>query len=128
MKKMKGLIIVVVVLVSLVAVISAYRVKEFSICTDTNHQCDPAIYRNIVVWTDFRTAVDLYGYDLSTSTEFQITTDTNDQSDPAIYENIVVWEDDRNDPGNTYDIYGAVLEEEAAVTANPIAAFIPLKN
>ncbi|MCK4310893.1 MAG: hypothetical protein KAV80_05515, partial [Methanomicrobia archaeon] len=57
-----------------------------------------------------------------------ITTDTNDQSDPAIYENIVVWEDDRNDPGNTYDIYGAVLEEEAAVTANPIAAFIPVKN
>jgi beta propeller repeat protein len=104
MKKLKGGIITVVLLISLFAVVSSYTIREFPVCTDTNDQAFPAIYGNIVVYTDDRNVTsNIYGYNLSTHTEFQITTDTSDQAFPAIYGNIVVYIDDRN---TNLDIYG----------------------
>jgi len=112
MKKIKSLIIVIMVLVSLVAVISAYRIREFPVCTDPNNQMKPDIYGNIIVWYDDRNNPginpDIYGYNLSTHTEFFICTHLHWQQNPAIHGNIIVWEDYRDDLGGWTDcnIYG----------------------
>ena len=64
----------------------------------------PSISGDIVVWQDTRDGSDdIYGYDLSASTEFEICRNTAYQARPAISGDIVVWEDYRN--GNM-DIYG----------------------
>ncbi|MGD2249191.1 MAG: MopE-related protein [Candidatus Methanofastidiosia archaeon] len=97
----------------------SHNSQEFQITTNKNNQTDPAIYDNIVVWTDDRQGnLDIYGYDLSKNKEFQITSDENSQSNPAIYEDIVVWEDYRN--GNA-DIYGYNLKihQEFQITSDP---------
>lgn len=76
-----------------------------------------------MVWVDSRDGEwDIYGYDLSTSTEFPICTQVSSQSSPAIYCNVVVWKDYRN--GN-YDIYGATLDTNFC-TGVPSAP--PLRN
>lgn len=93
--------------------------QEFRITTNEDKQYSPAIYKDIVVWTDQRNGnADIYGYRLSTQEEFQITTDPNDQENPAIYGDIVVWEDQRND---RYAIYGFNLStrEEFVISATP---------
>lgn len=54
----------------------------FQITRDMAKQETPAIYDNIVVWTDWRNVkvfssfnLDIYGYDLLTRKEFRITED-----------------------------------------------------
>jgi beta propeller repeat protein len=77
-----------------------------------------SIYANVIVWEDYRNGnPDVYGYDLSTSTEFQIKADIYYQSNPAIFGDIVVYDDDRN--GNV-DIYGYNLltGKEFQITSN----------
>ncbi len=112
MRKIKGGILVVLLLISLVGIVSAsYTVQEFPICTDPNDQRDPDIYGDIVVWYDDRNGPsneDIYGYNLSTNTEFPICTAASVQQNPSIHENIVVWEDYRDDTGSWTDcnIYG----------------------
>jgi beta propeller repeat protein len=57
-----------------------------------------------VVWGDLRNGNwDIYGYNLSTSTEFPIAIGMAPNSLPAIYGDTVVWGDLRN--GNNWDIY-----------------------
>jgi len=74
------------------------------------------------VWRDYRNGNwDIYGYDLSTSTEFPICINLNDQWDPVVYGDLVVWWDHRN--GN-WDIYGAKL---GGLVSTPIFAQ-PLQN
>lgn len=66
--------------------------KEFQITTDESDQWSPAVYGDIIVWTDLRQGnLDIYGYNLATQEEFQITTDANGQASPAIYGDIAVW-------------------------------------
>ena len=83
--------------------------SSFPICTDSEAQQYPAISGNVVVWSDSRndfgdgTKLDIYGYDLNTSTEFHIASDPVALAMPAISGNIVVWYSYRN--GNA-DIYG----------------------
>ncbi|MGD2250723.1 MAG: hypothetical protein PVF58_20185, partial [Candidatus Methanofastidiosia archaeon] len=93
--------------------------EEFQITTDRGNQYSPAIYEDVVVWTDERRGnSDIFGYNFNsrynstTKTpkppnfyphgEFQITTDASTQQYPAIYGHIVVWTDYRN---NNADIY-----------------------
>ncbi|MDW5552330.1 MAG: cell surface protein, partial [Methanosarcina sp.] len=81
-------------------------ITETRITTNESAQLDPAIYENMIVWTDARNGIfdeygnrknlDIYMYDLSTSKETQITTNESNQSMPAIYGNRIVWQDDRN--------------------------------
>jgi beta propeller repeat protein len=84
-----------------------------------------AIYGNIIVWGDRRSDnLDIYGYDLSTSTEFLIRGSSFDEADPTIYENIVIFSSDRS--GNA-DIYGydLVTGEEFQVTSDPRQQYYP---
>lgn len=68
---------------------------EFSITTDPSDQWDPAIYGDIVIWTDGRNGSwDIYGYNFSTQEEFEIRIDRfRQQWDPAIYGDVVVFAD-----------------------------------
>ena len=82
---------------------------DFPICTDSAGQVNPAISGDIVVWCDARNGnVDIFGYNLITSTEFPICTDSllEQQVAPAISGDIVVWYDESN--GN-WDIYGTAI-------------------
>lgn len=79
---------------------------ELTICTQRHHQTYPAISGDIVVWQETRgepATNNVYGYDLSTSTEFIICDILDFQIKPEISGDIVVWQDQRN--GNA-DIYG----------------------
>jgi len=123
-------IAVLVVLAS--GVSGASILVEFPITTELHEQWCPAIYGNIIVWEDWRNGgwpnLDIYGYDLITSTEFQITTipatEYWQQRSPAIYGNTVVWQDDRN--GN-YDIYGynMLTNQEVRITTDPNNQYTP---
>lgn len=101
---------------------------EIPITTHGSWQENPAIYGNIVVWQDNRNGgwpnIDIYGYNLATSTEFQITKSPSTEYNPAIYGNIVVWEDYRN--GNP-DIYGCnlVTKEEFPIVTDPSDQYNP---
>ncbi len=89
-----------------------------SLLTYSELESEPAIYGDLVVWTDWRNRNrDIYGYNLSTKEEFPITRDPDDQENPAIYGDYVIWEGYRN--GNK-DIYGYNLstKEEFQITTN----------
>jgi len=89
--------------------------KRIRITSGSEYAFGPAIWKNIVVWFDWRNMGngpengDIFGLDLTTGEEFTISTHLSNQKNPAIYENIVVWEDSRN--GN-WDIYGYDLETQ----------------
>jgi beta propeller repeat protein len=93
--------------------------KEFQITTDESDQWSPAVYGDIIVWTDLRQGnLDIYGYNLATQEEFQITTDANGQASPAIYGDIAVWLTRADD---SWDIYGFNLatHEELQILTSP---------
>jgi beta propeller repeat protein len=78
--------------------------EESSIAISKFDQSNPAIYGNIVVWSDDRyDNDDIFGYDLATHKEFQITKDPNAQSSLATYGDIAVLADMGN---GEWDIYG----------------------
>lgn len=97
--------------------------EEFPICINPKAQKQPKIYKDKVVWTDWRndpdddTGVeylngDIYLYNLTTKEEIQITTDDANQEHPDIYEDIIVWDDyrDDNNVANNWEIYMYDLE------------------
>jgi len=101
---------------------------ETQITNDTSHQNYPAIYGDRIVWTDSRNEgwneygeqygnLDIYMYDLSTSTEIQITTNNSTQKLPAIYEDRIVWEDKRNGNWDIY-MYNLSTSTETQITTN----------
>ena len=95
----------------------------FSVCLSDTSPALPAVSGNTVVWQDERnrwspdfSGMDVYGYNLVTTTEFAVCTDPGDQGvesggphTVAISGDIVVWQDDRN--GN-WDIYGHDLSSD----------------
>ncbi len=76
-------------------------IKVFTICNNPAHQYDPAIFGNIVVWTDQRNdRGDIYGADISDTEnirELQIVRTSGTQHQPAIDGCLVVYSD-----GGTY--------------------------
>ncbi len=81
------------------------------VTNNLNHQLEPVIYDNYVIWTDYRndngsgTNSDIYLYDLSTHQERAICTDTRKQVRPDIYGTWLAWEDNRHGLDN-WEIYG----------------------
>ena len=98
-------------------------ITETQITTNTAHQASPAVYGDIIVWTDERNIIGGYGgrniymYDLSTGTETGIAPIPFNQVLPAVYGDIIVWQDGRN----TWDIYMYDLSTstETPITTNP---------
>ena len=105
MKKILVIFMMSIFLLSTISAIMGTQVlSEERLTTDSSGQYTPAIYGDIVVWTDYRNNNwDIYSYNLKTKQDFQITTDTSSQEYPAIYGDIVVWTDYRMGES---DIYG----------------------
>jgi len=84
--------------------------SKLEVITGTNARpLNPAIYKDKVVWQDYRNGKpDIYMYDLTTKKETRITSLTNsEQINPAIYGDKIVWQDNRNQHNNKphWDIY-----------------------
>jgi len=89
-----------------------YVAEEFVICNASGNQDSPRISGDIVVWRDDRGGNnDIYGYNISDSSEFPVCTNASDQWNPDIdhASDAVVWKDNRNGNG---DIYGYNLKTE----------------
>ena len=126
MKKIKILFVIVVLAFSTFSAVLGTRVlSEERITTDEGGQDDPAIYGDIVVWSDYRNDNgDIWGYNLKTKEEFRITTDTKQQIMPAIYGDIVVWQDERNDFGDIWG-YNLKTKEEFRITTDSNSQYDP---
>ncbi|MEN6379581.1 MAG: hypothetical protein ABFD15_08395 [Methanofastidiosum sp.] len=72
MKKFKILFVIVVLAFATFSTVLGTRVlSEERITTNTKDQDDPAIYGDIVVWSDYRGSnVDIWGYNLKTKEAF----------------------------------------------------------
>jgi beta propeller repeat protein len=107
MKKIFVLFVATILLLTtLSAAMGIKGLSEKRLTTGAYYQGEPAIYGDIVVWTDYRNGElnsDIYGMNIKTGQEFPICTAASYQVSPAIYGDIVVWQDYRS--GNA-DIYG----------------------
>ncbi|MFC1624756.1 putative Ig domain-containing protein, partial [Candidatus Omnitrophota bacterium] len=91
-------------------------IEEIQITTNGLNQLQPAIYKDKIVWYDWRNInYDIYMYDLSTGQETQITNDPNDQILPVIYEDKIVWFDYRNGNSDIY-MYDLSTGQEIQIT------------
>ena len=109
--------------------------NETPITMGESDQHDPAIYADIVVWTDWRNAAtssdellvwnaDIYMYNTSLEEEVQITTNESLQIGPAIYEDRIVWTDLRNGNADIY-MYNVTSKEETQLTDNEYDQWYP---
>ncbi|WP_455392968.1 hypothetical protein [[Eubacterium] cellulosolvens] len=122
-----GLVLIVVILLLLThtPIISAEGEGVIPVTNNLNHQVEPVIYGDYIVWTDYRNDngsglnSDIYLYDLSTHQERAICTEPGRQVRPDIYGTWVVWEDNRNGPDN-WDLYGydLITGTEIRITDN----------
>jgi len=97
------------------------------VTNNLEHQSEPVIYGDYIVWTDYRNDngsgmnSDIYMYDMSTHREQSICTNDRRQVRPDIYGNWIVWEDNRDrsleDDWNIY-AYDLVANIEVQVTKN----------
>lgn len=98
-------------------------------------QNDPAVYADIVVWTDWRNAntssderalwnADIYMFNISAGEEQQVSTDDSLQIGPKIYEDRVVWTDTRNGSADIY-MYNITSSEETQLTDNEFDQWYP---
>ncbi|MFH0815269.1 MAG: PKD domain-containing protein [Methanobacteriota archaeon] len=97
-----------------------YDIKSYNFINDVSNQIptlsgdqvEPAMYNNIVVWTDYRNDADgkytgtgdngdIYLYNIATGVGKYISSSTQNDFDPAIYGNYVVWVRENN---NQHDI------------------------
>jgi beta propeller repeat protein len=102
---------------------------------DAAFQNYPDIYKNKVVWQDYRNAntdyknADIYFYDLLSGETKQITSDSSYQTFPSVWGNLIVWEDHRNAYPDTtnVDIYlfNLLTNEERQITSDPSAQLNP---
>ncbi|MGD2250359.1 MAG: hypothetical protein PVF58_18320 [Candidatus Methanofastidiosia archaeon] len=80
------------ILILLVIIHGLQDSHEIQITTHVADQLQPAVYKNIIVWTDERNGnKDIYGYNLETKEEFQITNTNIPEFTPDIYEDMVVY-------------------------------------
>ena len=72
---------------------------ETRITNDASDQRYPVIYKDVIVWQDFRNGNwDIYMMDLNDGIPVQVTYNTSAQSHPDIYGDIIVWHDQRSEP------------------------------
>jgi beta propeller repeat protein len=98
------------------------------ITNNLDHQIEPVIYGDYIVWTDYRNDdgtgmnSDIYLYDLSTRQEHAISINSSRQVRPDIYGNWIVWEDNRAGL-NDWDLwaYDLTTETEVLITQNQVS-------
>jgi len=101
------------------------KIAESQITTNILAQESPAIHGDIIVWEDVRNGnLDIYMYNLTSSTETQITTDGADQGFPAVYGDIIVWMDTRNLGWDIY-MYNLTSATETQITTGNQLSGLP---
>lgn len=84
------------------------QVEKFQITADSHQENEPAIFRNLVVYSDWGgDGVDLRIYNLETKQDEPLVVKPNNQMSPDIWGKIVVWSDYS---GGDSDIYGMNIE------------------
>ncbi len=86
--------------------------SEEAVDTTTQNQLDPSIYKQKVVWQDFRDVGfgEIYLKDLGSGEVQRVTNDPGGQYNPVIYNQWIVWADNRN---TQFDLYGYNLWRNA---------------
>ena len=97
--------------------LKAYNAKtdSFEMVEPTTHdQLDPWVYKQHLVWQDFRDvgSGEIYFKNLGTGTVRRITDDPGGQYYPTLYEQWIVWADNRN---TQFDLYGYNLLKGAEI-------------
>ena len=63
----------------------------------SSYPLSPAIYKDTVVWQDYRHGdAEIYVYNLSIKSESRVTSNASAQTNPAIFGDKIVWQDNRN--------------------------------
>ncbi|MDD1679920.1 MAG: DUF11 domain-containing protein, partial [Methanomicrobiales archaeon] len=76
---------------------------ESPVCTEVGSQVHPAVWKNIIVWEDYRNSnADIYMYDLSSQAERPVCVDPAGQTNPTVWGGRIIWEDRRNATINLY--------------------------
>jgi len=98
---------------------------ESQVTTSESIQEYPAIYRDRIVWQDYRNGnLDVYLYNLSTSREIQITNNSADQYSPDIYGDRIIWTDKRNGKSDIY-MYNLSTSTESQITTRGSVEYGP---
>ncbi len=86
--------------------------SEEAVDTTTQNQLDPSIYKQKVVWQDFRDVGfgEIYLKDLGSGEVLRVTNDPGGQYNPVIFNQWIVWADNRN---TQFDLYGYNLWRNA---------------
>jgi beta propeller repeat protein len=81
---------------------------EREICITPTHKANPVIYRDWIVWQDYRNGwtADIYGFNLATNQEYPILIHPDHQDFSQLDSLFLVWQDFRN---NRQDLYIAEL-------------------
>lgn len=108
--------------------------NETPITMDESDQSDPAVYKDTIVWTDWRNAnassdeifwnADIYMFNTSQGEEVQISTNESLQIGPKIYEDKIVWTDVGNESADVY-LYNITSSEEIQLTGNDSDQWYP---
>ena len=151
--KKLGLLITFLITISLVLMVNTAYPEEalaemsfvtYPICTASGAQGSPAISRDKVVWSDYRSGSgDIYMYDLSLDSdgdgvpnycdgdrpspdpaEIPICTNAANQVAPAISGDRIVWQDHRNGSPDIY-MYDISAGLETRITIDPYAQWFP---
>ena len=122
-----------IMIVLLALILSVEYSYVIQITTDEYRQLDPAIYGDVVVWTDLRYYgalwnSNIYICDLATKGSYQITKSGNIQHMASIYGDVIVWSGYMYSGTHaSYDIYGYNLttQEEFQITKDENDQYFP---
>lgn len=108
---------------SKVVILSTVYIEEARLTNDASVVDKPAIYKEIIVWSDNRNSIsDLYTYDIANRTESLINAGTGEKLKPGIYDEKVTYAD--HSGIYLYDLSTSENNKIASASSNKIGPVI----